>query len=93
MGDGLDIIVMGSICDGPPSPLWAMTGDSAEEFHMSSDREGRIYLLSPRRHDTRASPASAIIISQLESTPTARAPVTIPSWQVTLQSDTNLPLE
>jgi hypothetical protein len=48
MGDGLDAIVMGSTHSGPLSPLRAMMGDSAKEFHMALNGEGRIDLLSPR---------------------------------------------
>jgi hypothetical protein len=46
IGDGSDSIVMGSARGGPPSPLRAMIGDSVEEFHMTSDGEGRIDLLA-----------------------------------------------
>jgi hypothetical protein len=48
-------IIMGADCSGPPSPLQTMMGDSAEEFPTASDREGRINLPSPTRHDTGAS--------------------------------------
>jgi hypothetical protein len=37
------------------------------------------------------SPAAAATISWPESTPTAQASVTIPSWQVTSRLDTYLP--
>jgi hypothetical protein len=47
MGDSSSAAVMGSTRVGPSSPLWAMTGDSVEEFHMASDGEGRIDLPSP----------------------------------------------
>jgi hypothetical protein len=56
MADGSDTIVMGSTCGGPPSTLQAMMRDSAEEFHTASDKEGRIDLLSPRKHGTGALP-------------------------------------
>jgi hypothetical protein len=55
MGDSSNAAVMDSTHDRPPSPLRVMTGDSAEEFHTTSDGEGRIDLPSPRRHDTGAS--------------------------------------
>jgi hypothetical protein len=71
MVDGSDSIIMGSARGGPPSPLWAMMGDSVEEFHAASDGEGRIDLPSLRRHNTGASPAPATTISRLESNPTA----------------------
>jgi hypothetical protein len=47
MGDGSGATVMGSTHGGTPSPLWAMAGDSIEEFHTASDGEGRIDLPSP----------------------------------------------
>jgi hypothetical protein len=50
--DGSDATVMGSYCGGPPSPLWAIIGDSIKEFHMASNGKGGIDLLSPRRHGT-----------------------------------------
>jgi hypothetical protein len=79
-------IVMGSTHGGPPSPLWAMTEDSTEEFHMASDGEGRIDLPSPRRHGTGASPAPATTRLWPEKTLTARAMVTTLPWP-----DTDLP--
>jgi hypothetical protein len=91
MGDGSNAIVMGSTCGEPPSPLWAMMGDSVAEFHMASDGEGKINLLSTRRYVMGASPAPATTISRLESTPTARAPVAIPSRQAMPWLDTNRP--
>jgi hypothetical protein len=54
MGDGSDAAVMGSTQGKPPSPLRAMTGDSTEEFHMTSNREGRIDVPSPIRNSTGA---------------------------------------
>jgi hypothetical protein len=47
MGDGLGAAVMGSTCGGRPCPLRVMIEDSVEEFHMTSDGEGRINLPSP----------------------------------------------
>jgi hypothetical protein len=38
--DGSDAVAMGSTHSGPPSLLRAMTRDSTEEFHMTSDGEG-----------------------------------------------------
>jgi hypothetical protein len=78
MGDGSDAIVMGSTRGGPTSPLRAMMGDSVAEFHMALDGEGRIDLLSTRMYGMGASLAPATTISRLESTPTARALMTIP---------------
>jgi hypothetical protein len=77
MGDGSGAAVMGSTHSGTPSLLSAMTGDSVEEFHMTSDREGRIDLPSPRRHGTGASTAPATTISWSETTLTAQAMMTI----------------
>jgi hypothetical protein len=93
MGDGSDTIVMASTCGGPPSPLWAMTGDSIEEFHKTSNGEGRIDLPSPRRHDTVASPAPATTTSWPESTPAAQATKNILLRQATPWLDTDLLLE
>jgi hypothetical protein len=50
MGNGSDAAVMGSTQGKPPSPLRAMTGDSTEEFHMTSNGEGRIDHPSPIRN-------------------------------------------
>jgi hypothetical protein len=47
MGDGSSAAVMGSTHGETPSPLWAMTEDSIEEFDTASDKEGRINLPSP----------------------------------------------
>jgi hypothetical protein len=57
LGDGSEATVMGSTRSRPPSPLRAMTGNSAEEFHTDSDEEGRTDLSSLRRHGTGASTA------------------------------------
>jgi hypothetical protein len=46
--NGLDATIMGKTQSGPPSPLWAMIGDSTEEFHMALAREGGSTLPSPR---------------------------------------------
>jgi hypothetical protein len=43
---------MGSTHGGLPSPPWTMTRDSTEGFHTTLDKEGRIDLPSPRRHET-----------------------------------------
>jgi hypothetical protein len=40
--DGSDATIMVSTRRGPPSPIWAMIGDSIEEFHMTSDGEGGV---------------------------------------------------
>jgi hypothetical protein len=45
--DGSDAVAMGSTHCGPLSPLWAMTGDSIEEFYMISNGEGGLGLPSP----------------------------------------------
>jgi hypothetical protein len=37
--DGSDAAAMGSTRRGASSPLWAMIGDSTEEFHTASNRE------------------------------------------------------
>jgi hypothetical protein len=79
---------MGSTHSGPPSPLWAMIWDSAEEFHMTSGGEGGFILPSPRRHGVGASPAPATTISWLENTPATQAMMMIPPWP-----DTDLPFE
>jgi hypothetical protein len=71
LGDGSDAIIMGSAHDGPLSPLRAVTGDSVEEFHTTSDGEGRINLPSPRSHGTGALCAPTTAISWPESTLTA----------------------
>jgi hypothetical protein len=76
--DGSDTAIMGSTRNGPLSPLQVMIGDSTEEFHMASDREGGIDLPSPRRDSTEASPAPATTISWLKDTSTTQATVTIP---------------
>jgi hypothetical protein len=65
-----------------------MTGDSTEEFHTASDREGMIDLPSPSRHDMGALLTPSTTISWPESTPIAQAIATIPLWP-----DTDLPLE
>jgi hypothetical protein len=54
MGDGSDAAVMGSTSGGLPSPPRAMTGDSTEVFHTTSDKEARIDLPSPIRNGTGA---------------------------------------
>jgi hypothetical protein len=77
MRGGSGAAIMGSTHGGTPSPLWAMTGDSVEEFHTALDGEGRIDLPSPRRHDMGASTAPATTIPWLETTPTAQALTTI----------------
>jgi hypothetical protein len=59
-------IIMGSARGGPLSPLRAMMGDSAEEFNIASDGEGRIDLPSPRRCSLMSSPVPATTISFLE---------------------------
>jgi hypothetical protein len=92
-GDVLGTFVMDSARRGPPSPLWTMMGDSTEEFPTSSDGEGGIDLLSPKRHGTGAPPASPMTIPRPKNHPTAQATTTIPPRQATQRSDTNLPLE
>jgi hypothetical protein len=84
---------MGSAHGGPPSPLRAMTGDSAEELHTASDGEGRIDLPSPRTSGMGASPTPATTISWPESTPIAQAIATILPRQPTPRSNTDLPIE
>jgi hypothetical protein len=61
--DGSNTTIMGSTHNRPPSSLWAMIGNSTEEFYMASNGEGGIDLPSPRRHGTGASPAPTITIS------------------------------
>jgi hypothetical protein len=78
--DGLDATFMGSTRSGPPSPLWAMIGDSTEEFHMASSGEGGSDLPPPRRHDA-------------ADTSTTQAMMTIPPRPMAPWSDTNLPFE
>jgi hypothetical protein len=87
MGDISDTIIKGLALGGPPSPLRAMMGD------MASDGEGRIDHPSPRRCGMEFSPAPATTISWSESIPIAQATETIPPWQATPRSDTNLPIE
>jgi hypothetical protein len=50
--DSSDATAMGSTHCEPPSPLRATTGDSTEEFHMASNREGGAHppLSSKARH-------------------------------------------
>jgi hypothetical protein len=64
--DGSDTAAMGLTHCGLPSPLWAMIGDSTEEFHTASDGEGGFGLPSPQRHDTGASLAPATTMSWSE---------------------------
>jgi hypothetical protein len=90
-GDVSGTIVADSTRGGPSSPPWTMMGDSIEEFPVASNGEGWIDLLSPKRHGTGAPPVSAMTIPRLENPPIARATATIPPWQATLRSDTNLP--
>jgi hypothetical protein len=71
--DGSDTTLMGSTHSGPASPLWPIIGNSTEEFHTTSGREGGSDLPSPRRHGMGASPAPTITISYLENTPTTQA--------------------
>jgi hypothetical protein len=59
---------------------------------MASDGEGRIRLLSPKRHSMGAPPASSMTILRPENPLTAQATTTIPPWQGTPWSDTDLPL-
>jgi hypothetical protein len=73
MGDGSEAAIMGSTRGGLPSPPWAMTGESTEQFHMALDEEGRIDLPSPRRHGMGASTALTVSISRPEIFPTAQA--------------------
>jgi hypothetical protein len=93
MGDSSDAIVMGSAHGGPPTSLRAMTGDSIEELHTTSNGEGRIDLPSPRRRGMGAPPAPTTTILWLESTPTAHAIATILLQQVTPRLNIDLPLE
>jgi hypothetical protein len=60
---------------------------------MASDGEGRIDLPSPSRRGMGASLAPITTISWSESTPTAQATMTIPSWQAMPRPDTDLPLD
>jgi hypothetical protein len=55
----LDATFMGSSRSGPPSPLWAMIGDSTKELHTTLSRERGSGLPSPRRHGVEALPAPA----------------------------------
>jgi hypothetical protein len=45
--DGSDAAIMGSTCNGPPSPPRAMIGDSTDKFHTASDGEKGTDLLPP----------------------------------------------
>jgi hypothetical protein len=80
MGDGSGNTIMGSTCGVTPSPLRAMIGDSIKEFHMTSDKEGKIDLPSLRRHDTEASTAPATTIPWPGTTLAAQAMMTILLW-------------
>jgi hypothetical protein len=91
--DGSDVAFMGSTHRRPPSPLWAMMGDSTKEFHMVSSGEVGSSLPSPRRHDTGAPPSPATTTSWLESTPATQAMMTVPPRMMTSRPDTSLPFE
>jgi hypothetical protein len=93
MRDGSSAIVMDSTCGGTPSLLWAMTGDSVEEFHIASDGEGRIDLPSSRKHGMGASTAPTTTIPWLDTTPTAQAMMTILPQQTVLQHEPPLKKE
>jgi hypothetical protein len=93
MGNGSDTIIMGSAHGRPPSSLWSITGDSAEDFHTTSDKEGRIDLPSPRMCSTGVLPAPTTTISWLESNPTTQATMTILPWQEMPQPNIDLILE
>jgi hypothetical protein len=73
---------MSSTRGGTPSPLWALTEDSIEEFHTASNGEGRIHLPFPRRHGAWALTSPATTILWPETTPTAQAMMTNPPQQV-----------
>jgi hypothetical protein len=60
---------------------------------MTSDKEGRLILPSPRRHDMGPLPAPATTMSWLENTPTTQAMTTIPMWPAVSQLDINLPFK
>jgi hypothetical protein len=77
IGDGSGAAIIGSTYGGTPSLLWAMIEDSVEEFHTASNGDGRIDLPSPRRHGTGSSTTLATIIPWPETTPTAKAMMTI----------------
>jgi hypothetical protein len=81
-GDVSGAIVVDSARGRLPSPPQIMMGDSAEEFPTTLNGEGRINLLSPKRHGMGAPPASAMTIPWLENPPTAQATTTIPPLQV-----------
>jgi hypothetical protein len=80
MGDGSDVVAMGSAHGGPLLPQWTMMGDSAEGFSTAPVGEGRTDLPSPRRHDTRAMPASTTTIPRPENPLANQATTTIPPW-------------
>jgi hypothetical protein len=77
LGDGSDAIVMGSTHNWPLSPLRAMPGNPTKEFHTTSDREGRINLPSPRRHDIGVSTIPTTTIPCSETALTTQSMMTI----------------
>jgi hypothetical protein len=93
LGDVLGAIVMDYAYGRPQSPPRTMMRDSAEEFPIASNGEGRIGFLSPKRHGMGAPPASAMTIPLPENPPTTQTTATILPRQATPQSDTNLLLE
>jgi hypothetical protein len=88
-----DAIIMGFASTGPPSPRWAVMGDSSEGSPMAPDGEGRIDHLSPRRHGMGAQPTPAMTVPRPKNPPIARATTTTPPWQATSRWDLSLPLE
>jgi hypothetical protein len=84
---------MGSTHSGSPSPLWAMTEDSTDEFHMASSGEAASGLPTPRRCDTGAPPAPITATSWLENAPATHAITTVPPRAPTPRPDIGLPFE
>jgi hypothetical protein len=92
-GDGSDATFMGSTRSGPPSPLWAMIGDSIKEFHTSLGRGGGPGHPSPRRHAVGAPPVPTTTTAWLEDTSTTQAMTMIPPLTTAPRPNTNLPIE
>jgi hypothetical protein len=67
--DGSDAATTGLTHNGLPSLMWAMIGNSTEEFHTTLDNEGDFGLPSPGRHSTGAPPTPVTTTSWLENAP------------------------
>jgi hypothetical protein len=62
-------VFMGSTHSGPPTPRWAMTEDSTEEFHTVSSGGKGSGLPSPRRLSAGAPPAPITTLPWHEDAP------------------------